>query len=121
MIIDGKPYDVPGVRMLRPGEESWNKLARYGTRTRRPQFKIIHKVVADDPETDPAEAQIMQRMGATSLVMAGSKSDQSQQCIRACSSMPAANGKSGAIPSSRANEAATSSCRRRCCKAMARL
>ena len=50
MIIDGKPYDVPGVRMLRPGGESWNKLARYGTRTRRPQFKIIHKVVADDPE-----------------------------------------------------------------------
>lgn len=35
---------------------------------------VVH-LVADDPETDPAEAQIMRRMGATSLVMAGSESD----------------------------------------------
>ncbi len=51
MLIDGFIVDVPGVQILPPKGESWNKLARYGARTRRPQFKIIHKVVADDPET----------------------------------------------------------------------
>lgn len=50
ILIDGKSYEVPGVRTLAPRAESWNRIAKWNTRTRRPQFKIIHKTVADDPE-----------------------------------------------------------------------
>lgn len=50
MLIDGFIVDVPGVRILPPKGETWNKLAKFNARTRRPQFKIIHKTVADDPE-----------------------------------------------------------------------
>lgn len=50
ILIDGKLVDVPGVRTLAPRGEPWCRIARWNTRTKRPQFKIIHKTIADDPE-----------------------------------------------------------------------
>ena len=54
--IDGKLYSVPGVRVLSPDEEPWVKLddragrADAVPRTTRPQYKVVHKTIADDPE-----------------------------------------------------------------------
>lgn len=50
LLIDGELVEVPGVRILSPLEEPWNKLVRGKPRTWRPRFKILHKTLADDPE-----------------------------------------------------------------------
>ena len=50
ILVGGRLYDVPGVRTLAPGGESWNRLLAGVTRSRTPQMKILHKTIADDPE-----------------------------------------------------------------------
>lgn len=54
--IAGKLYQVPGVRVLSPDQESWVKLddrpgrADGVPRATRPQYKVMHKTIADDIE-----------------------------------------------------------------------
>lgn len=50
LLIDGKLVDVPGVKILAPRGEPWNFVKKGQSRTTRPQLKILHKTVADDPE-----------------------------------------------------------------------
>lgn len=50
ILINGQFVDVPGVRTLAPNQEPWNKLVRGVPRSTRPQMKILHKTIADDPE-----------------------------------------------------------------------
>jgi hypothetical protein len=72
MQIRGKPVQVPGVRILSPLEENWNYLSKYNTRTKRPQFKILHKTVADDPELvveTPPESKYQRFWGYAQLTL----------------------------------------------------
>jgi hypothetical protein len=50
ILINDKLHDVPGIRTLAPIGEPWNRLVRGQKRTRRVQYAIIHKTIADDPE-----------------------------------------------------------------------
>lgn len=50
LLINSKLYDVPGCNILPPRGEPWAKLVMGKQRSRRPQMKILHKTLADDPE-----------------------------------------------------------------------
>lgn len=72
MQIRGKVVQVPGVKILPPLAESWNYLSKYNTRTKRPQFKILHRTVADDPEIvveEPPEAKYQRFWGYAQLTL----------------------------------------------------
>ena len=50
--IDGKRYEVPGVKIVGPDDESWSHLSAGDgrPRTNRPNKVVLHKTKADDPE-----------------------------------------------------------------------
>jgi hypothetical protein len=56
LLIDNKIYSVKDVKTLAPNEEAWNFLSHGQSRASlmgtsyRPQYKIAHKTIADDPE-----------------------------------------------------------------------
>lgn len=63
LLIDGKPLEVPGVKILSPLAEPWNRLVAGVSRGRAPQMKILHKTIADDPEKLIAKAPPSDRWG----------------------------------------------------------
>lgn len=56
LLIDGHLVQVAGVTVIAPREQPWNRLTHGQVRANvmgsayRPQFKILHKTIADDPE-----------------------------------------------------------------------